>query len=162
MKKKTESYFSNIADPRIDRCKIHLLEDILLLTIIAVICGCESWETIEEFGKSKKDFLKGYLKLPNGIPSHDTIERLFKRINSAAFSKSFMDWADAKRIKSQGEFLNIDGKTLRGSKDEHNGKYAIHMVSAWSHQNRLVLGQVINLTDIKRNFIMQHILCLDD
>lgn len=142
MKKETESYFSNIPDPRIDRCKEHLLEDILLLAIIAVICGCESWETIEEFGKSKKEFLKGYLKMPNGIPSHDTIERLFKRIDSKEFSKSFMAWSDSLRNKEQGELLNIDGKTLRGSKDEINGKYAIHLVSAWSHQNRLVLGQV--------------------
>jgi predicted transposase YbfD/YdcC len=142
MKKETSSYFSKIHDPRVDRCKAHLLEDILLLAIIAVICGCESWETIEEFGKSKKEFLKGYLKMPNGIPSHDTIERLFKRIDSKEFSKSFMAWSDSFRIKGQGEFLNIDGKTLRGSKDEINGKYAIHLVSAWSHQNRLVLGQV--------------------
>lgn len=142
MKKHTADYFSNIPDPRIERCKEHLLEDIILLAIIASICGCESWETIEEFGKSKKKFLKNYLKLPNGIPSHDTIERLFKRIDSKAFTKSFMDWTDSMRTKSLGEFLNIDGKTLRGSKDESNGKYAIHLVSAWSHQNRLVLGQV--------------------
>jgi predicted transposase YbfD/YdcC len=142
MKQNIGDYFSSIPDPRIDRCKEHLLEDILLLAIIAVICGCESWETIEEFGKSKKGFLKKYLKMPNGIPSHDTIERLFKRIDSKAFSKSFMDWTDAMRTKSAGEFLNIDGKTLRGSKDDGNGRYAIHLVSAWSHQNRLVLGQV--------------------
>jgi predicted transposase YbfD/YdcC len=142
MKKNIGDYFSNIPDPRIERCKEHLLEDIVLLAIIATICGCESWETIEEFGKSKKEFLKNYLKIPNGIPSHDTIERLFKRIDSKAFSKSFIDWTDAMRTKSAGEFLNIDGKTLRGSKDEGSGKYAIHLVSAWSHQNRLVLGQV--------------------
>lgn len=142
MKKKLLEYFSNIEDPRIDRCKEHLLEDILLLAIIAVICGCESWETIEEFGNSKKEFLKDYLKIPNGIPSHDTIERLFKRIDSKAFAKSFMDWTGSMRAKVEGEFLNVDGKTLRGSKDEGNGKYAIHLVSAWSHQNRLILGQV--------------------
>ncbi len=87
---------------------------------------------------------KKYLKIPNGIPSHDTIERLFKRFDSKAFAKSFMDWTDAMRTKSAGVFLNIGGKTLRGSKDEGNGKYAIHLVSAWSHQNRLVLGQVKN------------------
>ena len=142
MKKEIGDYFSNIADPRIERCKEHLLEDILLLSIIAVICGCESWETIEDFGKSKIEFLKNYLKLPNGIPSHDTIERLFKRIDSKAFAKSFIEWADTFRIKREGDFLNIDGKTLCGSKDEGNGKYAIHLVSAWSYQNRLVLGQV--------------------
>jgi predicted transposase YbfD/YdcC len=142
MKKNIREYFSNIPDPRVERCKEHLLEDIVLLAIIAAICGCESWETIEEFGKSKKEFLKKYLKIPNGIPSHDTIERLFKRLDSKAFSKSFMDWTDSLRTRSNGELLNIDGKTLRGSKDEGNGKYAIHLVSAWSHQNRLVLGQV--------------------
>lgn len=140
--KKAGDYFRKIPDPRIDRCKEHLLEDIVLLAIIAVICGCESWETIEEFGKSKREFLKKYLKIPNGIPSHDTIERLFKRMDSKIFSKCFMEWADAMRTKTKGEFLNIDGKTLRGSRDENNGKYAIHLVSAWSHQNRLVLGQV--------------------
>jgi predicted transposase YbfD/YdcC len=142
MKKNIGDYFSNIPDPRVDRCKAHLLEDVVLLAIIAAICGCESWETIEEFGKSKKEFLKNYLKIPNGIPSHDTIERLFKRIDSKAFAKSFMDWTDAMRTKWEGDLLNIDGKTIRGSKDEGNGKYAIHLVSAWSHRNRLVLGQV--------------------
>lgn len=145
------SYFSSIPDPRVERCKFHLLEDIVLLAIIAVICGCESWETIEEFGKSKKEFLKDYLKIPNGIPSHDTIERLFKRIDSKAFGESFIQWTDAMRIKGKGELINIDGKTLCGSKDEGNGKYAIHLVSAWSHQNRLVLGQV--KTDCKSNEI---------
>lgn len=140
--KKAGDYFSKIPDPRIDRCKEHLLEDIVLLAIIAVICGCESWETIEEFGKSKKEFLKQYLKIPNGIPSHDTIERLFRRMDSKAFGKCFMEWTDAMQTKTGGDFLNIDGKTLRGSRDENNGKYAIHLVSAWSHRNRLVLGQV--------------------
>jgi predicted transposase YbfD/YdcC len=142
MKQTSQNYFSNIADPRVERCKEHLLEDIVWLAIIAAICGCESWETIEEFGKSKQYFLKNYLQLPNGIPSHDTIERLFKRIDSTAFCDSFMKWTDAMRVKSAGEFLNIDGKTLRGSRDDYTGKYAIHLVSAWSHQNRLVLGQV--------------------
>jgi predicted transposase YbfD/YdcC len=75
--KKLKECISQIRDPRIDRHKLHSLEDIILLVLIAVICGCESWETIEEFGKSKIDFLKNYLTLANGIPSHDTIERLF-------------------------------------------------------------------------------------
>ena len=90
-----------------------------------------------------------YLKIPNGIPSHDTIERLFKRMDSKSFGESFMRWSDAMRTKGSGEFLNIDGKTLCGSKDEGSGNYAIHLVSAWSHQNRLVLGQV--KTECKSN-----------
>lgn len=151
MEKEIHNYLGNIVDPRIERHKLHLLEDILMLTIIAVICGCESWETIEEFGQSKQSFLKNYLQLPNGIPSHDTIERLFKRIDSTEFEKSFMAWANSIRSQINGEFLSIDGKTLRGSRDEINGKYAIHLVSAWSNENRMVLGQI--KTDGKCNEI---------
>jgi hypothetical protein len=84
--KELKEYLGQIRDPRINRRKLHLLEDIVLLVLIAVICGCESWETIEEFGKNKIDFLKNYLKLSNGIPSHDTIERLFKRMDNIVFS----------------------------------------------------------------------------
>ena len=142
MEKNIENHLVNIVDPRIERKKLHLLSDIILLTLIAVICGYESWESIEDFGKSKHQFLKNYLELPNGIPSHDTIERLFKRINSKEFESSFMAWVDSLRTKIEGDFLHVDGKTLRGSKNEGNGKFAIHLVSAWSSKNRLVLGQV--------------------
>ncbi len=134
--------FSAIPDPRIERCKKHLLEDIILLTIISVICGAESWESIEHFGKSRKEFLKQVLKLPNGIPSHDTIERLFKRLNSVAFNTSFVQWTDMLREKTQGQFINVDGKSVNGSQDKINGKYAIHLVSAWCGSNQLVLGQI--------------------
>src|SRR5947208_8164546 len=89
---KLQDIFSQIPDPRIDRRKLHLLEDILLLTLLAVLCGAESYESIEVFGKSKKDFLKQVLQLPNGIPSHDTIERVFKRIDSNAFEAAFLSW----------------------------------------------------------------------
>lgn len=75
--KEIKEYLGQLRDPRINRRKLHLLEDIVMLALIAVICGCESWETIEEFGKNKKDFLRKYLTLANGIPSHNTIERLF-------------------------------------------------------------------------------------
>lgn len=131
-----------LKDPRIERQKLHSLEDIILLTLIAVICGCESWETIEEFGKSKKAYLKNYLSLENGIPSHDTIERLFKRLNSKSFSEVLLALSALLRDKRGQDFISIDGKTLRGSKNLGNGKYAIHLVSAWCNHNRLVLGHV--------------------
>ena len=142
MMKALKEYLGQIRDPRINRRKLHLLEDIVLLVLIAVICGCESWETIEEFGKNKIGFLKKYLKLTNGIPSHDTIERLFKRMDNIVFSDVLMQWSNLLRKKGVGDIVSVDGKTLCGSKDTANGRYAIHLVSAWCNKNRLVLGQV--------------------
>lgn len=135
-------YFQSIPDPRIDRTKLHLLEDIIGLAVIAVICGAESWEAIEEFGQMKENFLRTILSLPNGIASHDTIERVFKRIQPEKFEECFILWTNALFKKTGGEIINIDGKTLRGSQDKKNGKSAIHMVSAWANTNRLVLGQI--------------------
>jgi predicted transposase YbfD/YdcC len=140
--KELKEYLGQIRDPRINRRKLHSLEDIVLLVLIAVICGCESWETIEEFGKNKKGFLRKYLELTNGIPSHDTIERLFKRMNNIVFSDILMRWSNLLRKKEVGDIVSVDGKTIRGSKDMANGRYAIHLVSAWCNKNRLVLGQV--------------------
>lgn len=136
------TYFQSIKDPRIDRKKLHLLEDIIGLTLIAVICGAESWKSIEAFGKVKKDFLKKILQLPNGIPSHDTIERLFQRMNPQEFEHGFIAWTNSLAGKYRGQLINIDGKTLCGSKDESNSKNAIHMVSAWVAANQIVLGQI--------------------
>lgn len=140
--KELKKYLGQIRDPRINRRKLHLLEDIVLLVLIAVICGCESWETIEEFGKNKIGFLRKYLKLSNGIPSHDTIERLFKRMDNIVFSDILMQWSNLLRKKGAGDIVSVDGKTICGSKDTANGRYAIHLVSAWCNKNRLVLGQV--------------------
>jgi predicted transposase YbfD/YdcC len=137
-----KSIVADLPDPRIDRCKLHSLEDIIILTIIAVICGAEGWESIAEFARSKKKFLKTLLKLPNGIPSHDTLERVFRRLDSSKFEINFMQWTEQLRTKSKGQFISIDGKSVNGSQDEIAGKYAIHMVSAWCEENQLVLGQI--------------------
>lgn len=142
MEANIKEILSGIKDPRIARCKKHLLEDIIVLTVIAVICGAEGWETIEEFGKSKKDFLKNILQLANGVPSHDTIERLFKRLDSNSFEKCFIEWTNRIQNKSEGRIISIDGKSVNGSRDTPKGKYAIHMVSAWCGENQLVLGQI--------------------
>jgi predicted transposase YbfD/YdcC len=139
---KLQEIFSQIPDPRIDRRKLHLLEDILLLALLAVICGAESYEAIELFGKSKLEFLKQIMDLPNGIPSHDTIERVMKRIDSVAFERAFIAWMRTLEKNSEGRIISIDGKTLRGSRDEGSGNYAIHLVSAWCSENEMVLGQV--------------------
>lgn len=148
---KLQEIFAQIPDPRINRRKLHLLDDILLLTLLAVICGAESYEAIELFGKSKCEFLKQILQLPNGIPSHDTLERVFKRIDSTAFEAAFIQWIKTLEISTEGKVISIDGKTVRGSQDNKHGKYAIHLVSAWCSANSLMLGQI--KTEMKSNEI---------
>lgn len=133
--------FKDIEDPRIERTKQHLLIDILCLAVIAVIGGAEGWEDIEEFGKQKRDWLKKYLRLPNGIPSHDTISRVFRRIKPEAFQQGFARWIESLNKQAGWKHVAIDGKTLRRSHDRKTMKSALHSVSAWSVENHLVLGQ---------------------
>jgi len=134
-------HFSKVKDPRIDRTKRHRLLDILIIAICAVICGADSWVDIELFGKTKIEWLKTFLKLPNGIPSHDTFGRVFAALNPQEFESSFMEWVQAINLLTQGQVIAIDGKQLRGSHDRGIGKNAIYMVSAWATENQLVLGQ---------------------
>jgi predicted transposase YbfD/YdcC len=135
-------HLSNVEDPRIDRKKLHLLEDILLLTVMAVICGCEGWEEIELFGKTRLPFLKEHLSLPNGLPSHDTIRRVFMRLKPKSFETMFLRWASSLGSSDEADIVSIDGKTVRGSRDKFQAKKAIHLVSAWANANQIVLGQV--------------------
>lgn len=134
-------HFGKMRDPRIDRTKRHKLLDILIIAICGVICGADSWVDIEMYGKSKLEWLKTFLKLPNGIPSHDTFGRVFAALNSEEFEKSFLEWVKAIHELSGGQVIAIDGKQLRGSQDIPEGKEAIYMVSAWATENQLVLGQ---------------------
>ena len=136
-----EEHFSKVSDPRIDRTKEHKLIDIIAIGICAVICGAEGWVDIELFGKSKLSWLKTFLELPNGIPSHDTFGRVFSKIDAQQFQLAFYEWVWAVNDILQGQIINIDGKQLRGSKDKVLGKRAIYMVSAWAEENELVLGQ---------------------
>jgi predicted transposase YbfD/YdcC len=134
-------HFSRVKDPRIDRTKRHRLLDIIIIAICGVICGADSWVDIELFGKTKIDWLKTFLRLPNGIPSHDTFGRVFAALNPEEFESSFMEWVQAINQLTQGQVIAIDGKQLRGSHDSGIGKNAIYMVSAWATENQLVLGQ---------------------
>ncbi len=135
-------YFKSIEEPRIDRCKLHSFEDMLFLTIAAVLSGADNFVEIEEFGYYKMDWLKTFLKLEHGIPSHDTIGRLFARIDSKSFEKCFIEWMQSIVELTQGQVIAIDGKTLRGSSSSTNGKKAIHMISAFASANQVVLGQL--------------------
>jgi predicted transposase YbfD/YdcC len=133
--------FADLADPRVDRTKAHLLLDIVAIAVCAVICGADSWVAIEEFGVTKQAWLQTFLALPNGIPSHDTFGRVFAALDAPQFQQSFLRWVRAVWPTGAGEVVAIDGKTLRGSHDRGIGKDAIHLVSAWASQSRLVLAQ---------------------
>lgn len=135
-------HFKTLEDPRAEHLLEHRLLDIIGLTICAVICGANTWVDIENYGIAKQEWLSRLLELPNGIPSHDTIARLLAVLNSAALQECFLSWVTEVAQLSAGEVIAIDGKTLRHSYDTGKSKGAIHMVSAWAHQNRLVLAQV--------------------
>ena len=136
------AYFSVIPDPRIERCKKHSLLDILFLTVSAVLSGAQGWEAIEDFGHAKLDWLKRFIKLPSGIPRHDTIARLMGRLEPTVLQKCFFDWMNDVVLEIDGDVVAIDGKSLRGSFDKASRKNALHMVSAWSCTGGMVLGQV--------------------
>lgn len=144
-------FFDGLQDPRMNRTKLHSLSDILVLTLCAVICGADEWTEIELFGKSKRTWLEGFLALPNGIPSHDTLGRVFSRLDPKQLEQCFQKWMAAMAECSGGKLIAIDGKTIRRSFDTANSKAAIHVVSAWCETNHLVMGQWA--TDAKSNEI---------
>ena len=137
-----EKHFGGVEDPRIERKKLHKLIDIMVIAICAAICGADTWEDVETFGKAKQKWFEGFLELPNGIPSHDTFNRVFNRLDPEQFQSCFMSWISAASKIISGQVVAIDGKVLRRSHDRGVGKAAIDMVSAWATANHLVLGQV--------------------
>jgi predicted transposase YbfD/YdcC len=135
-----EKHFRSLKDPRINRRKKHLLLDIVVIAICGVICGCNDWQQIATFAKSRHDWLKKFLRLPNGVPSHDTLERVFDRLDPAAFQACFRHWMQALHEALGLSPIAIDGKTLRSSGT--GGRQTLHLVSAWATANCLSLGQV--------------------
>lgn len=134
-------YFAAVPDPRIQRSQLHPLVSILMLSLVAVICGADSFVAIEEFGKAKQVWLKAFLDLPNGIPSHDTLGRVFALLDPVGLAEAFRGWMTSLAKLTDGGVIALDGKTLRRS-FRTPGSGFIHMVSAWSVQNRVVLAQV--------------------
>ena len=112
------------------------------MTLCAVVCGADNWVMIEQFCEAKKDWFCAQLNLEHGIPSHDTISRVFSLIDIQHFSECFTNWVNDLVTLSAGEVIAIDGKCLRRSLDKASGKSAVHMVSAWAGENQCVLGQV--------------------
>jgi len=134
--------FDDIDDPRLERTKFHLLQDILVIAICAIICGAEGPTAIAEYARDKQEWLKTFLSLPNDIPSHDTIGRVIALIDPHQFQSCFLRWVQGICDLLPGEVVAIDGKTLRHSFDTELEQSPIHIVSAWAASNRVVLGQL--------------------
>lgn len=143
MEKLAKSLFWEIEDPRDDIKIKHQLTDILCILVCAVMSGAETYEDIELYGKSKESWLRQFLELKNGIPSHDTFRRIMMLIDPHKFEELFLNWVQnhIKRGKGDEEHIAIDGKTMRGSFDRKKGLSPLHIVSAYSTKNRLVLTQ---------------------
>lgn len=137
-----EEHFGDIQDPRHERTKHHKLMDILVIAICAVICNADNWEEVAAFGKAQEAWFREFLEVPNGIPSHDTFNRVFARLDAKQFEVCFLRWVAAAYKVTNGQVIAIDGKLPRGSRDGRIGKGAIDIVSAWATHNSLVLGQV--------------------
>lgn len=133
---------TGLEDPRVvPRCD-HLLFDIVAITLLAVMCGAEDWPDIEQFGESREDFLKSFLELPGGIPSHDTFRRVFGKLDRSQFAACLFTWTQALQEATGGKVISIDGKALRRSLRKRAGLAMLHLVTAWATENHLTLGQV--------------------
>ena len=154
-------HFADLPDPRREHGRIHRLDEIVLISICAVLCGADTWVQIADYAHSKFDWLKTFLSLPGGVPSHDTFRRVFCLLDPVAFQTCFSAWITAMMV---GKGLTpptpnppaltpiaIDGKTQRGSARRTVGQSALHVVSVWAVENHLTLGQVA--TDAKSNEI---------
>ncbi len=143
LKDSIEECFGEIPDSRIQKKTAHKLIDIIAISILAIICGADSWSAIETYGRAKQNWLSTFLELENGIPSHDTFARVISRLEAEILEKSFQKWISQLTGQLGIEVVAIDGKTLKGSYDRKNSLKALQMVSAWSSSHRLVFGQVV-------------------
>lgn len=134
--------FGRIRDPRQEKKIRHKLIDCVILTLVGVMCGCEDWEEIAEFGRVRYEYLRRYLELPNGVPSHDTIRRVMGLIDPRQLGRCYQEWVSSVITGSEGDIIAIDGKTVCGSGTKGKGVKPIHMVSAWSGQAGVTLAQL--------------------
>jgi predicted transposase YbfD/YdcC len=143
--------FAALKDPRLERTQRHKLLDVVFIAVCATISGANDFVGMEKFGKSKRAWLDKYLELPHGVPSHDTFGRVFSALDPRSFVSCFLQWVEALQERTAGRVVAIDGKAARATLDRAKGKSALHVVSAWSVANHLVLGQEV--VDDKSNEI---------
>ena len=146
-----ERSFSDIEDPRREHGRLHKLIDIITIALCAVISGGETWVDCVDFGEDKEDWLRGFLELPHGIPSHDTFARVFQLLDSHQLQACYQEWIGPVKAQVEEDIVSVDGKTLRRSHDKYAGKSAVHMLHAWSVEAGLVLAQQV--VDEKSNEI---------
>jgi predicted transposase YbfD/YdcC len=132
--------FAGLADPRSGNAQRHELDEIMMIALVAMLCGAESCVDMALFGRSKEPLLRRFLRLPGGVPSHDTFSRIFRLLDPAAFETSFARYLSALAAKVEG-VVAIDGKTARRSFDRQGQRPPLHLISAWACEQRLVLGQ---------------------
>lgn len=133
--------FAEIEDSRCSRNTLYPIEEIVLLAICGAISGADDFVALEEFGESKLGWLRGLLPYERGIPSHDTLGRVFGQIEPSAFERCFRAWTCRVQEETDGEVIALDGKTARGSGDRASGTGQLHLVEAWACQQELMLGQ---------------------
>src|ERR1043165_5353476 len=153
-------HFATVTDPRAERGREHRLIDILTITLCAVLCGADDWVAVATYGETEEDWVRTFLALPNGIPSHDTFGRVFRRLDPEELRRCFLAWVQAVVGESVADGVSgglsqqvvaVDGKTLRRSHNRGAGKGPLHLVSAWATASGLVVGQVA--TEAKSNEI---------
>jgi predicted transposase YbfD/YdcC len=135
-------HFARLRDPRRNHRKLHLLIDIIVIVLCAVLCGANDWQQIATFGRRRRDWLKTFLALPNGIPSHDTFERVFDHLDPQAFQVCFQCWVESLTLALGLNHVALDGKTMRHSGRASQKLKPLHIVSAWASEHHLTLGQV--------------------
>lgn len=134
--------FGGLDDPRIERTKKHLLLDIIAVSLCGVIAGAQGWEEIEDFGNTHKEWFSKFLELPNGIPSHDTISRVFAALDPKKIQGCSLNWLKKVKNLIPETVIPIDGKTLRRSGCKRSCQKALHVINAWSCANGISLGQL--------------------
>ena len=134
--------FEDLPDPRIDRTKHHRLIDIVTIALCAVLSGADSFVEIATYGQAKEAWLRTFLALPHGIPSHDTFGRVFAALDPAAVEHRFLQWVHTTLRPDADQVIAVDGKTLRRSHDRGQGREALHLISAWATETGVALGQV--------------------
>jgi predicted transposase YbfD/YdcC len=148
---KIYNHFEEVTDPRVNRGANHPLIEMIFLTLCASICDAEGWVDVERNGNAKLDWLRKFFPFENGIPSHDTLGRVFSRLDTLEFYAALQSWANEIAGSLRGQTIAVDGKTLRGSHDGANGKSALHSISAWACGLRMCIG--LNSVDDESNEI---------